>query len=70
MTMTRFAPKLDPSKVRVVKLKGGHHFNGDYAGLAQRNPRLGAPVNVGETHVPALRPAALRRVRRLGASGS
>jgi type IV secretory pathway VirJ component len=28
-------PKLDPSKVRVVKLKGGHHFNGDYAGLAQ-----------------------------------
>lgn len=28
-------PKLDPHKVRVVKLKGGHHFNGDYAGLAQ-----------------------------------
>jgi type IV secretory pathway VirJ component len=28
-------PKLDPSKVRVVKLKGGHHFNGDYAGLAR-----------------------------------
>jgi type IV secretory pathway VirJ component len=28
-------PKLDPHKVQVVKLKGGHHFNGDYAGLAQ-----------------------------------
>jgi type IV secretory pathway VirJ component len=28
-------PKLDPSKVRIVKLKGGHHFNGDYAGLAR-----------------------------------
>ena len=28
-------PKLDPHKVRVVKLKGGHHFNGDYSGLAQ-----------------------------------
>jgi type IV secretory pathway VirJ component len=28
-------PKLDPHKVRVVKLKGGHHFDGDYAGLAQ-----------------------------------
>ncbi len=28
-------PKLDPRKVRVVKLNGGHHFNGDYAGLAR-----------------------------------
>ena len=28
-------PKLDPKKVQVVKLKGGHHFNGDYAGLAR-----------------------------------
>jgi type IV secretory pathway VirJ component len=28
-------PQLDPSKVRVVKLPGGHHFNGDYAGLAR-----------------------------------
>jgi type IV secretory pathway VirJ component len=28
-------PKLDPKKVHVVKLKGGHHFNGDYAGLAR-----------------------------------
>jgi len=28
-------PKLDPKKVIVVKLKGGHHFDGDYAGLAQ-----------------------------------
>jgi type IV secretory pathway VirJ component len=28
-------PKLDPTKIRVVKLPGGHHFNGDYAGLAK-----------------------------------
>ena len=28
-------PKLDGSKVRIVKLPGGHHFNGDYAGLAR-----------------------------------
>ena len=28
-------PQLDPSRVRIVKLKGGHHFNGDYAGLAR-----------------------------------
>ncbi|MGD0504178.1 MAG: AcvB/VirJ family lysyl-phosphatidylglycerol hydrolase [Steroidobacteraceae bacterium] len=28
-------PKLDPTKIRVVKLPGGHHFNGDYAGLAR-----------------------------------
>jgi len=27
-------PKLDPLKFKVVKLKGGHHFDGDYAGLA------------------------------------
>jgi type IV secretory pathway VirJ component len=28
-------PKLDPTRIRVVKLPGGHHFNGDYAGLAR-----------------------------------
>ena len=28
-------PKLDPRTVRIVKLKGGHHFNGDYAALAR-----------------------------------
>jgi type IV secretory pathway VirJ component len=28
-------PKLDPAKVKVVKLPGGHHFDGDYARLAQ-----------------------------------
>jgi len=28
-------PKLDAGKVRIVKLPGGHHFNGDYAGLAR-----------------------------------
>jgi type IV secretory pathway VirJ component len=27
-------PDLDPAKVRIVKLPGGHHFNGDYAKLA------------------------------------
>ena len=29
-------PKLDPKKFDVVKLKGGHHFDGDYAGLARQ----------------------------------
>jgi type IV secretory pathway VirJ component len=29
-------PKLDARKFTVVKLKGGHHFDGDYAGLAQQ----------------------------------
>jgi type IV secretory pathway VirJ component len=29
-------PKLDAKKFSVVKLKGGHHFDGDYAALAQR----------------------------------
>lgn len=28
-------PKLDPHEVTIVKLKGGHHFDGDYAGLAR-----------------------------------
>ncbi len=28
-------PKLDPRKAIVVKLKGGHHFDGDYANLAR-----------------------------------
>jgi type IV secretory pathway VirJ component len=29
-------PKLDAKKFTVVKLRGGHHFDGDYASLAQR----------------------------------
>jgi type IV secretory pathway VirJ component len=29
-------PKLDPSKYILVKLKGGHHFDGDYANLAHQ----------------------------------
>jgi type IV secretory pathway VirJ component len=29
-------PRLDAKKFSVVKLKGGHHFDGDYAALAQR----------------------------------
>jgi len=28
-------PRLDPRKVSVVKLKGGHHFDGDYDSLAR-----------------------------------
>jgi type IV secretory pathway VirJ component len=28
-------PKLDPHKVTIVKLKGGHHFDGNYDGLAR-----------------------------------
>jgi type IV secretory pathway VirJ component len=28
-------PKLDPKKFIVVKVKGNHHFNGNYTGLAQ-----------------------------------
>ena len=27
-------PKLDPSKFKIVKVKGGHHFDGNYAALA------------------------------------
>jgi type IV secretory pathway VirJ component len=29
-------PKLDPSRYIIVKLKGGHHFDGDYANLAHQ----------------------------------
>jgi type IV secretory pathway VirJ component len=29
-------PKLDPKRFNIVKLKGGHHFDGDYAGLARQ----------------------------------
>jgi type IV secretory pathway VirJ component len=29
-------PKLDPKKFTLIELKGGHHFNGDYAGLARQ----------------------------------
>jgi type IV secretory pathway VirJ component len=29
-------PKLDAKKFRVVELKGGHHFDGDYANLARQ----------------------------------
>jgi type IV secretory pathway VirJ component len=28
-------PRLDPHKATIVKLKGGHHFDGDYAALAR-----------------------------------
>ncbi len=29
-------PRLDPTKVHVVEMPGGHHFDGNYAGLAQK----------------------------------
>jgi type IV secretory pathway VirJ component len=29
-------PKLDAKRFNIVKLKGGHHFDGDYAGLARQ----------------------------------
>jgi type IV secretory pathway VirJ component len=29
-------PKLDAGKFKIVKLKGGHHFDGDYANLARQ----------------------------------
>lgn len=35
-------PKLDSKNVTVVKLAGGHHFDGDYAALAQKILALGA----------------------------
>lgn len=28
-------PKLDPGKIKIVKVKGGHHFDGNYAALAE-----------------------------------
>jgi type IV secretory pathway VirJ component len=28
-------PKLDPGKFKIVKVKGGHHFDGNYAALAE-----------------------------------
>jgi type IV secretory pathway VirJ component len=36
-------PKLDPKKFNVVRLKGGHHFDGDYANLAQQILAAGHP---------------------------
>ena len=27
-------PGVDPNKVEVISTKGGHHFDGDYAGIA------------------------------------
>jgi type IV secretory pathway VirJ component len=29
-------PQLDPKRVRLVKMSGGHHFDGDYVGLARQ----------------------------------
>jgi type IV secretory pathway VirJ component len=36
-------PKLDPHKATIVKLQGGHHFDGDYAGLARLILAAAAP---------------------------
>jgi type IV secretory pathway VirJ component len=36
-------PKLDPHKATIVKLKGGHHFDGDYPALARLILAAAAP---------------------------
>jgi type IV secretory pathway VirJ component len=36
-------PQLDPKKFSIVKLKGGHHFDGDYANLARQILAAAAP---------------------------
>ena len=36
-------PKLDSKKINIVKLKGGHHFDGDYANLARQILRAARP---------------------------
>jgi type IV secretory pathway VirJ component len=36
-------PKLDPVKFKIVKLKGGHHFDGDYTALANQILMAAAP---------------------------
>ena len=38
-------PKLDANKFAVVKVKGGHHFDGDYAGLAGHILEAAGPKN-------------------------
>ena len=37
-------PKLDPKKFNIVKLNGGHHFDGDYANLARHILAAAAPA--------------------------
>ncbi len=32
--MTRCARNSTPARFKIVKVKGGHHFDGDYAALA------------------------------------
>ncbi|MDP9087265.1 MAG: type IV secretion system protein VirJ [Pseudomonadota bacterium] len=36
-------PKLEPAKFKIVKVKGGHHFNGDYAALADEILKAATP---------------------------
>ena len=36
-------PKLDPGKFKIVKVKGGHHFDGNYAALADDILSAGRP---------------------------
>ena len=36
-------PKLEPAKFKIVKVKGGHHFNGDYASLAYEILKAATP---------------------------
>ncbi len=59
-------PKLDPKKFNVVKVKGGHHFDGDYAGLARQilaaaqamNSRSAAPAAGPGEHIARCTPEA------------
>jgi type IV secretory pathway VirJ component len=45
-------PKLDPSRATVLKLAGGHHFDGNFAALAEkilalayRSPKMLVPAS-------------------------
>jgi type IV secretory pathway VirJ component len=54
-------PKLDPQKVHVVKLPGGHHFGGDYQRLAREI--------LGTARLPAVTVAAASAPQTSGAGG-
>lgn len=47
-------PKLDPKKIRVIKLPGGHHFDGNYENLADLivGAANGKPAEAGERAAP------------------
>ena len=43
-------PKLDPNKFDIVKLNGGHHFDGDYANLAREILSAAASAGAAPPH--------------------